>query len=249
MICFTRQLRKALDKLRGELREELNQQKSAIHAAEERCHEQKEIENKYLEKILSAYQHAKGNEACDAKRNYRVQNSLRWATWFAFGAAFIYGAIAWCQMETMKRQLDDFETKESAQLVIENFAPNFVMNGDSYQVNFIVSIRNAGSTVAKYVSNASNSNAPIDPKSIHLGKTGRSLAPNDVMTIHGGGGGGQLSPYKVSQGYEMHYYVVVGYWDIWGNPHTEPLCVRYRSWKSEDYRWVMCGTDQKATAN
>jgi nucleosome binding factor SPN SPT16 subunit len=94
MTYVTRQLSKAVDKLREELRDALNQQKSAIHAAEERRHEQKEIENKYLEKILSAYQHAKGNEPPNAERNYSVQKSLRWAAWFAFGAAVIYATIA-----------------------------------------------------------------------------------------------------------------------------------------------------------
>lgn len=77
-------------------RQDFNYQSNATRAAYERNKHQGDIKPISLEPILSKYDQAEGNRSGKREQddpNYRVQNSLRWATWFTFGAVVVYAFI------------------------------------------------------------------------------------------------------------------------------------------------------------
>jgi hypothetical protein len=92
-------LQKIVD-LSGDIRglgEKIEEHTKAVHAAEERKNQQNKIWQERLNEILSDYKQAERDKTTKDDRDYRVQNSLRWATWLAFAAAAIYGFLAYLQ--------------------------------------------------------------------------------------------------------------------------------------------------------
>jgi len=71
------------------LRQDLNRHSNTIRAAQERSKHQGDIKPIWLDPILAKYEQSEGNHHKKDDRQYGVQNSLRWATWFTFGAVVI----------------------------------------------------------------------------------------------------------------------------------------------------------------
>jgi hypothetical protein len=102
-INLTKKFRKELPKLADLLHHDLKQQTEAIRTQNKCAEERREVQPIWLEPILTQYQQAERNRATQDDRHYRVQNSIRWATWCAFFAATIYaGVSARLLMETKK---------------------------------------------------------------------------------------------------------------------------------------------------
>lgn len=82
----------------------LQQTVESIRARQERDNQTKTVDPSWLLPVLTAYQQSEVNRATSDNRQYRVQNSIRWATWCAFIAAAIYAAIAGGQMFYIYKQ-------------------------------------------------------------------------------------------------------------------------------------------------
>jgi hypothetical protein len=101
-VNLTKKFRKELRKLAELLHSDLKEHTEAVHAAKKSSEDQRNIQPIWLEPILAKYQEPTGNQKASDERHYRVQNSIRWATWCAFIAASVYGAIAAVQLQQMK---------------------------------------------------------------------------------------------------------------------------------------------------
>lgn len=82
--------------------ESLKQDKETVQAEQERDGQKDQVRPIWLEEVFAKHDQTEGNRSANDDRNYRVQNSLRWATWAAFIAASIYGAIAACQLYAIR---------------------------------------------------------------------------------------------------------------------------------------------------
>jgi hypothetical protein len=87
------------------IRENVDDHTKTIRSAEERKRQRDKIRQEWLNEILADYKRTELDKTSNDKRNYRVQNSLRWATWLAFAAAAVYAAIAAYQLNTSNKQL------------------------------------------------------------------------------------------------------------------------------------------------
>lgn len=103
----TRQLSKAIDRLREDLREAFQKQTSAVEdSARASNEERREIPRIIASAIETAAKDIPTHEKSQRDKEYRQQNRLILATWCAFAAAFIYAAIAAFQLHQMKRAND-----------------------------------------------------------------------------------------------------------------------------------------------
>ncbi|HEX3740411.1 MAG TPA: hypothetical protein VHV29_11965 [Terriglobales bacterium] len=93
-----KKIRKHLEKLHTGL----NDQVSAINSAEESREKNRDIKPFWIDQILSEYQEPVSDKKKESERTYRVQKSLKRATWLAFFAAAIYAAIAAWQLSQTK---------------------------------------------------------------------------------------------------------------------------------------------------
>jgi hypothetical protein len=105
---FRKESRKALELVQREIQKHTE----AISAANKSNHQQDEVWQKRFNEVFSEYKHAERNKTTNDYRSYRVQNSIRWATWLAFGAAAIYAAISYCQWRTAHQAL--IEARDSS---------------------------------------------------------------------------------------------------------------------------------------
>jgi hypothetical protein len=95
-----------------ELRDAINEHSKATHAAEERKRNE-DSSRKPIYTVVAYDQQTIRDTQTENDRQYAVQNSICYATWFAFGAAFIYATISlliWSQMRkqtvTIAKQFD-----------------------------------------------------------------------------------------------------------------------------------------------
>jgi hypothetical protein len=101
-------------------------------------HPQQERERKLesSEKIVRAEitfdEKSKRELETDSNRQYRVQNSVKWATWFAFGAAVIYAGIAAYQSIKMR------ESNEINSQSLLSVQRAFVIIGKNMQENAVM---------------------------------------------------------------------------------------------------------------
>jgi hypothetical protein len=91
-----RGIRDSLIAIQEEIRSIRNQQ--------ERQGEQYDIRPVWLDPIITAHQKAETYRTTNDNRQYRVQNSLRWATWLAFIAAAAYAGISRYQLGEVQKQ-------------------------------------------------------------------------------------------------------------------------------------------------
>jgi len=88
-----------LQKIREHLEQliaKLNQQITAVNAAEERREQKRNAQPPWLDPILTKYKQPETERKAEADRQSGIQNSARWAAWFTFGAtllAFIAAAV------------------------------------------------------------------------------------------------------------------------------------------------------------
>jgi hypothetical protein len=91
----------------------IEQEICSIRNEQERYNKQRDVQPAWIEPIVRAYQESETNKATNDNRDYSVQVSLKWATWFTFAAAAIYACITYKllheshgQVEIMHKQLD-----------------------------------------------------------------------------------------------------------------------------------------------
>ena len=108
MDYLTRQLLLELTKLH----ETYQKQSRTADSIQKANHENQEIQNKSLKELLSAYKESEGNKTKSDDRQYKVQNSIRYATWvasigavLAFGTGCVYAWINYHQWQTAKDAL------------------------------------------------------------------------------------------------------------------------------------------------
>ena len=81
------------------LSQSIEKHAKTIHAASERDEQENKVNKVRLDNISAQDEHAERDRKTKEERQYRVQNSIRKATWSAFIAASIYAGIAalqWC---------------------------------------------------------------------------------------------------------------------------------------------------------
>ena len=81
--------------------EETKQHVNAIDAARESHYEQQNVHTSRLEEILAKYNQTERDKSAADDRQYRIQKSLKRATWCAFFAAVFYGGVAVYQWREM----------------------------------------------------------------------------------------------------------------------------------------------------
>jgi hypothetical protein len=120
----------------------------SIRAQQERNEQQRNIQPVWLDPVISEYKQAETDKKTNEDRHYSVQNSLRWATWLAFGAATVYAGISYTQWRDAKR---NFRVDQRAWIGVQ-FPPTpfNVQPGGTVEVPFVVV--NSGKTPAKSVS-------------------------------------------------------------------------------------------------
>lgn len=85
----------------GVLQADAQQQIESVNASKERDEQKEEVRPIWLDDVLAKYDQAEGDQTARDERHYRIQNSIRWATWCAFIAATFYGGVAALQWRTM----------------------------------------------------------------------------------------------------------------------------------------------------
>jgi hypothetical protein len=150
------QFKALADMLRAEssaIQKAIQNHTKSIGATKEGEHKEQEIRQKWREDILTEYKKTEGDRTTSDNRQYGVQNSLRWATWFAFIAASAYAAIAAFQLCTSQRQLQQMitantdaetatQTDERAWVTVSDMKRNAIPGGFSV----IVWFANSGKT-------------------------------------------------------------------------------------------------------
>ena len=127
------ELRRIADAI-GVLHADAQQQIKAANTAQERQQKQQEIAPLWLNDVIAKYEETEGNKAANDNRHYRVQNSIRWATWCAFIAASVYGGIAALQLRTMRTTYWEIERQTKA---AQNAAYATCLNAQAVQETFI----------------------------------------------------------------------------------------------------------------
>jgi hypothetical protein len=132
-----------------EIDKRIQQQTEAIRASDERQKQDREIQPVWLNPVLAKYDQSERDKKTNDDRHYRVQNSIRWATWCAFIAASIYGAITYRQWKTAQDQLKASERPW--------IAPTFSVDGplvfrdDLAYLTLKVDLSNVGHSPAQYI--------------------------------------------------------------------------------------------------
>ena len=161
-IVLTKKFRKELPKLTKLIHYDLKEHTEAIHAANKSNEQQYKIQQEWFEKVLPKKEKAKGDEATDGERHYRVQNSIRWATWSAVIAASIYAAITLYVAKQTRRTADYAERQANiAQRAFDEAHKNFLIdqrawvgpsggtvNLTSLPILITINIKNSGKTPA-----------------------------------------------------------------------------------------------------
>lgn len=161
-----------------------------------------------VKSVISYDNQTKGEIQTGSNRQYRVQNSVRWAAWFAFSAAVVYAGISvlmWCQMikqtriaaESQKESIRSFRMDERAWVELEPIqGALFTPKTDKFGATFRYAIlpKNVGKTVATSVQMRALRNgmsAPIefgdDPKQVSFEQDqlllGRAINQPKAMPI------------------------------------------------------------------
>jgi hypothetical protein len=110
-VNLTKKFRKELPKLSKLIHRDLKQHAEAVTAAKKSDEQKWDIQPVWLEPVLAKYQEPVGDKNANDKRQYRVQNSIRWATWSAFIAASIYAAITLYVAKQTRRAADYAESQ------------------------------------------------------------------------------------------------------------------------------------------
>jgi hypothetical protein len=88
-----------------DIKQAINKQTRTAHEQQERQEKQEKPKQEIRAEIRFNEQTVRDSEA-KQKRNYSVQNSIRWAAWAAFIAASVYAGIAALQAIATQGQLD-----------------------------------------------------------------------------------------------------------------------------------------------
>ena len=119
----------------------------SIRSQQERSEQQRNIQPVWFDPVLSEYKQAEAERKANDDRHYRVQNSLRWATWLAFSAATVYAGISYMQWSDANR---NFKIDERAWIAVHFPSTPFAVElGKMVDVPFVVA--NTGKTPAKNV--------------------------------------------------------------------------------------------------
>src|SRR5437879_5547171 len=84
------------------IRDGIQQQTDAIRSAQKSGDDKQHVEPVWLNKVLAKYDEAERDKSSKDDRHYRIQNSIRWAAWCTFFAAFFYGAVAFYQWRELR---------------------------------------------------------------------------------------------------------------------------------------------------
>jgi hypothetical protein len=128
MDYVTRQFINLTKKLRKDLQKTLQEQTNAIRNATKATRENKQQPLPVPLPVLAELQlpeAEKRERRTQYDKNHTVQVWLAVGTWLTFLAAAIYGAIAYSQEQQLKRQVDAYIEGQSAQVVVENFNPDY----------------------------------------------------------------------------------------------------------------------------
>jgi hypothetical protein len=83
------------------LRQDLNRHNNTAHANHERDAQQRHVKPLWVNPLLSKYDKSEGNRQTESDRQYRVQNSIRRATWLTLFAVVIYAGVSYLQLRAM----------------------------------------------------------------------------------------------------------------------------------------------------
>jgi len=141
----------------NELYAAIKQHSEATYAAEQ-SERNKPTAAQTVQAVVSFYHETKRNTETENKKQRGIQSSIRFAAWFAFGAAIIYATIAvfqWCEMHKttlqVTRQIDDFENAQRAVLTMKTYAVTGPIEvGKPLQLQ--CTIWNTGTTAARDIS-------------------------------------------------------------------------------------------------
>ena len=161
------------------MNEKLGQQASAIANADQRNQQEHKIQNERLENILTQSNKAESDQSAKSERDYKVQNSIRYATWSAVIAAMIYAGITLFQWRDAHQ---NFVANQRAWIGINGSvrinAISLEKDG-SGKISFTVPTKNFGNSVALDIAmegEGINGYDPMDAASIETCQTATTLS-------------------------------------------------------------------------
>jgi hypothetical protein len=155
---FRKESRKALELLQRQIKKH----SEAVSAANELNHQRDETWQGRFNEVRSEYQQAKRNKSASDERHYRVQNSIRWAGWATFAAAFFYGAITYLQWQDAHK---NFIINQRAwvgidrPISVDSFASDGKLGG---KIGYTITLKNFGNSIATDVAMSSEPVSAID---------------------------------------------------------------------------------------
>ncbi len=79
-----------------QLHQKWHEQVTAENATQQRQEDQRNVQPIWIEPILTKYKQPEADRKAETKKQSSIQNSMRWATWFTFGATLLaFGAAAY----------------------------------------------------------------------------------------------------------------------------------------------------------
>lgn len=179
---FTRQLTKAIEKLRDDLQGTVRRYAEItdeiLRAAREHADRSKDIQPLWVEDLISKFQKTVRQSSADSQRQERIQNSIRWATWSAFMAACIYATISAFQWNTMNQTYREIQAQTKAAQWSAYMA---CLNVQATQSMFIQAQNSAGDSHAMAASSVRESAAELESQRAFVVFTPRMPEPQELV--------------------------------------------------------------------
>jgi hypothetical protein len=183
----------------------IDERTKAMGATDEREQQEENVRQERFKEVFAEYKQSERKRTINEYRSYRVQNSLRWATWFAFIAAAIYAFFAHEQLEQARIATEaatkSVEESQTAQINTQSQfdrTMNQIISQTTQQVRAATAAENAVKTTQAQMRLDERAwiavtaiNSPHMPEidkefiyTIHFVNTGKTPARN--MMIHSG---------------------------------------------------------------
>jgi hypothetical protein len=223
LILLARKIRKEISCLNNALQKHTE----AIHTASKREDDKRNIQPVWVTNILAKFDQSECDHEKHKEREHGIQNSIRWAAWFAVIAALIYATVAAFQWKA-------FEHSERAILTVTP-----LIDSDSRHVTF--RINNLGRTPATEIRrDQSEDHGTIPPTQDISGYPPERdlelrifLTPPDKAGFAIAAGEERQFPMELPDEREIanggyHFvYINLGYRDVFGRDWNTYSCVWY----------------------
>jgi hypothetical protein len=239
---FRKEARKALELFHRDIQNHTE----AVRAQNTRSEKERELQPIWLDKVISQYQQSERSKSSQEDRHYRIQNSIRWATWGAFIAASIYGSVAMLQWSAAREASYEYQRPWVTGNAWE-FPFKFLSDKDpcADQLCVGIYIRNSGNSPALNVTgggliSTSDPNPTAQPRNQQ--RIRGVLPGNDSATWFVE----RVTPDQAAEyakGKRLYVQARIEYCDIWNNFNWTNFCIYHESSKPDREFWPCPGVN------